>query len=321
MKDLFHRLRQSLFNLNTGTFEALALEIYHIQAQYNPIYSTYIKTLRRSSRIQKLAEIPFLPISFFKNAEVRTGDWQSEACFLSSGTTQATRSQHFIDDLNFYYHLSTYIYEQAHSRLTTQTIHTFLPKYRMQPCSSLIYMLDNFMKQAHPTSRHISEIEVLCKISKDTTPVLWTTTYGVADILNSNMSSLKNYRIIETGGVKKGEKVAQPLSHKKYREKDVSCVYSEYGMTELCSQIYSHANRQFFPPPWVKVRVRSLQDPFTFCKTGELGALNIIDLANVHSCAFIETEDLGIMYENGAFTLHGRMPQAQQRGCYVMYTG
>ena len=322
MKVVFNRLRQLLFTMKPSDFEDLALEIFHIQAKYNPIYSTYIHTLGRSQSIQRLRDIPFLPISFFKNTEVRTGNWQAEACFLSSGTTQTTRSQHFIDDLAFYYTLSAYLYEQIHGKLSKQIIYVLLPKYRAQKDSSLIYMLENFMQHAHTSSAHISEIEALSDTSKDEKQVLWTTTQGLVDILNSFVSSLKNYTIIETGGAKKREELQPHLPLPvKYMQRERPYIYSEYGMTELCSQAYSQGKRHFFPPPWMKVHARSLHDPFSFCQREELGALNIIDLANVHSCAFIETEDLGMVKADGSFTLHGRIPQAQQRGCYVMYTG
>jgi phenylacetate-coenzyme A ligase PaaK-like adenylate-forming protein len=315
-------------DFHSDSFESIALEVFQFQAKHNSIYQSYLTHLGITPlEIKSINEIPFLPIEFFKSFDVKTGSWVEENNFLSSGTTSALRSSHSIEDLKFYYKHTQNIYEQFYPKLTDTTVLALLPSYIEQGGSGLVCMIDAFIKKS--TSENSGyylnnykelEIALIEALDMNKPVVLFGVTYALLDFARKATHKFDQLIVIETGGMKgRGEELTKTEVHEILKEElGVDKIHSEYGMTELMSQAYSQGEGIFESPKSMKVVIKDINDPFNTMKNEHVGIVNIIDLANVHSCCFVETKDIGKKYSNGRFEILGRIDNSEARGCNML---
>lgn len=308
-------------------FTKKSLEIFRYQAVNNPIYAEYIGKLGVSiDRVDCLEDIPFLPISFFKTHEVITGNPNHEKIFLSSGTTGIKRSKHLIKDLALYENSFINTFEYFFGNISDYIIVALLPSYLEQQNSSLVYMVDKLIALTHDKrsgfylDKYDETAAKLQEIEKQKKVLLIGVSYALLDLIDSYPMHLSNTIVMETGGMKgrRKELIKSELHEKLKKGFGVSKIYSEYGMTELLSQAYSLGNGLYQTPPWMKVLIREVEDPFAYEKYGKTGGINIVDLANIYSCSFIATQDLGKIRANGQFEIMGRFDHSDIRGCNLM---
>ena len=318
--------QNKIADLKSEDFENAALELFAFQAKNCPIYSAFIKHLNISiSKINKIENIPFLPIDFFKNHEVSSIKIKNPKYFLSSGTSHGTRAKHVIYNESFYHKNAQKGFEKIYGNLNDYLILALLPNYLDQGDSSLISMMSYFLKNSkHKESRFINinkdEIERVLNQNKNQKTLLFGVSYALLSISKNLHIPHSKLIVMETGGMKgRGKEIIRKTLHDQLSLAfPNNQIHSEYGMTELYSQAYSHGNGIFKPIHSMKVLCRSLQDPFEILPNNQSGALNIIDLANTHSCAFIASQDLGKTLNNNEFTVDGRVSQAAIRGCNLM---
>jgi len=306
-------------------FETLALEIYHYQKTHCKVYGDYVRLLNRPEPTS-LNEIPFLPIEFFKQHAVLSDTFDNAAAiFKSSGTGGDARSSHFVADIELYKKSFSLAYHQAIGPPENQVILALLPSYISQGDSSLVFMVNELISQsANSLSQFLLgdlptlKTAYLEAISLGKVPVIIGVSYALLDLAEHGVD-LSQAIVIETGGMKgRREELSKAELHSILKEKlNLSAVYSEYGMTELLSQAYSKKDGIFHCPPWMKVVIRDVYDPFQFQESGKRGGVNIIDLANIYSCSFIATQDMGRLVEEG-FVLEGRLEMADLRGCNLL---
>lgn len=319
-------LKTKVFQTNDQNFEQHALELFRFQYNNNKIYQAYVNHIGvNPANVLHLKHVPFLPIQFFKSHEVRAGNWHSKHIFQSSGTTGAT-SKHYIEDLDFYKKISYKIFSQFFSDVEKSIVIGLLPSYLERDNSSLVYMVNSFIdtsKNVH-SGFYLSNLSDLVKkledISRQDIPIyLFGVTFALLNLAEKHELNLKNVYVLETGGMKgRGAELTREELHKKLRDAfHTERVFSEYGMTELLSQAYMKNEGLFHTPPWMKVLIREIYDPFSFAENSKTGIINVIDLANVHSCAFIETEDLGVRIGEG-FKVLGRLDNSDLRGCNLL---
>jgi phenylacetate-coenzyme A ligase PaaK-like adenylate-forming protein len=318
-------LNQRIFQVTTADeFEALALEVFYCQFNNIPIYRAYCQTLNRVSP-QTIYEIPFLPIEFFKTHRIISPKENEECCFLSSGTTGVIRSKHYVSDLSLYRRSFTSCFKQFFGDPENSVILGLLPNYFQQGNSSLVYMVDELIKQSkHELSGfYLDDIESLLQAiniaRQQGIPVfLFGVSYALLDLADRRVD-LTGVRVIETGGMKgrRKEMIKEELHAQLSEGFSIPVISSEYGMTELLSQAYSFENTIFQTPPWMKVLIRDTEDPFRWEEEGKTGGISIIDLANINSCSFIHTQDLGKMTANG-FQIIGRFDNSDIRGCNLL---
>lgn len=309
-------------------FEYLALETFRHQYQNNKIYNQFCGHLNRSeASVTKLSEIPFLPISFFKSSEVVTGNSKSEITFSSSGTTGSETSKHFVKDVLLYQQSYLTAFEYFYEQISDYCVLALLPSYLEREGSSLIYMVDDLIKKSsHPDSGfYLDDLDELQKKLhqldiQGTKVLLIGVSFALLDLTEKYRFELKNTIVMETGGMKgRRKEIVREELHRELRKGfGVSQIHSEYGMTELLSQAYSKGNGVFKSPSWMKIMIRDTEDPLSFTKDKKTGGVNIIDLANLNSCSFIATQDLGKVYEDGSFEILGRFDNSDVRGCNLM---
>ncbi len=314
-----------IFSIKTESdFNELCLEIYAFQRENVAVYRSFLKTINRPEPKTYL-DIPHLPISFFKTHTVAVKNKIFEKTFQSSGTGSMIRSKHFVSDLSLYERSFLKTYEQFVGPCSDQVIFALLPNYVSQGDSSLVYMVDYLVKRTqNPLSGYylgdfselISAIEQAKKLNKKV--VLFGVAYALLDLaeLKPNLSEVK---IIETGGMKGKRKELSKLELHEILSAafNVDFISSEYGMCELLSQAYSNKEGLFELPSWMKVSLRETNDPFSLLAKDKTGGVNVIDLANLNSCSFIETQDLGRM-EGGFLRLMGRFDNSDLRGCNLL---
>jgi phenylacetate-coenzyme A ligase PaaK-like adenylate-forming protein len=325
--EFLNDFKSSLSGIHSGNFNEKALELFRFQAANNAIYQKYLQSLSIDpASIQSICKIPFLPIEFFKNHEIKTGSWQEEQIFMSSGTTGQERSRHFIRDLDFYKTIATRIFEQKYGPLDQYAFLAFLPSYQENSHSSLIFMINHFIEKSPIGSTYISHGKNIGKAVKhalksEKKVFLWGVSYALLDLAEQYPQDLSSVIIMETGGMKgRGRELPREELHEILTKGlNVTAIHSEYGMTELLSQAYSGKNGIFSPGFTLKVLLRELNDPFSVKTEGRNGGINIIDLANIHSCSFIETKDLGTIYEDNTFEVKGRIDNSEIRGCNLLY--
>lgn len=308
-------------------FEALALEAFQYQALQNPVYREFIQVLGISpSLITSIEKIPFLPISFFKTSEVKTGSFTPELLFESSGTTGMITSKHYLRAAAIYRESFMKGFERFFGPIENWCLLGLLPSYLERKNSSLIYMTEALIQASgHPKSGfYLQETtrlrKVLCELEEQRKPTLLIgVTFALLDFASTFPIPLQHTKIIETGGMKgRGPELVRAAVHDKLQNAfGVPVVGAEYGMTELLSQAWSRGRGIFETPPWMKVLIREEEDPLSVRRTGS-GALNIIDLANIDSCCFIATEDSGKVFENNQFEMLGRMDGSDLRGCSLL---
>lgn len=320
-------LLNSLTNINQGRFETMALSIFRWQAQHNPVYNFYLKSLGASiTSISNIQEIPFLPISFFKTHTIKTNDWVAQKVFESSGTSGISISKHSINDVTFYHKHALSIFEKTFGSISGFHIMALLPSYLERNNSSLVSMVQYFIdktgsKQSGFYLHNLKELyEVLIQLKKDNKKVvLFGVTFALLDLAEKFEIDLSHVIVIETGGMKgRREEVTREELYDVLRKKlNIDQIYSEYGMTELLSQAYGE-NAVFNTVNTMKVLIREVSDPFSLAEIGKTGGINVIDLANLHTCSFIETQDLGRLNKDGSFEVLGRFDNSDLRGCNLL---
>lgn len=313
--------------VNESNFEEIALQLFNLQYKNNLLYQTYADYLGRSAgRVKSLIDIPYLPISFFKSHPVKTGRWEAATEFSSSGTTGSITSRHAVPDLDFYLHHSVSCFEYFFGSIRDYHFLALLPSYLERSGSSLVAMMDHFIKQDETGQSGFylkNEEELLAHLAKLKTSqkktMLWGVSFALLDLAERRDIDLGHCLVMETGGMKgrRREVTREELHATLCQGLKTSHISSEYGMTELMSQAYAREGGYFQCPPWMKVVLRDINDPLEQAPAGRAGAINVIDLANLYSCAFIETEDLGRLSDRGLEVM-GRMDNSDIRGCNLM---
>jgi len=313
---------------NVGDFEALALEIFRFQYLQNPVYREFCQYIKRSpEKVDLLEEIPFLPISFFKSHKVIAHERPSQMVFESSGTTGSTTSKHLIADLSLYRSSFQGGFEKFYGNPRDYCILALLPSYLEREGSSLVFMANELIENSkHSESGfYLNEYELLHEKlieleQKKTKTLLLGVSFALLDFIEKYQLKLNHTIVMETGGMKgkRKEIIREELHNKLKNGFGVNKIHSEYGMTELLSQAYSSGNGIFKTPPWMQAYTRDTEDPLQIQQHNKTGGINIIDLANVYSCSFIATQDLGKTYADGNFEVLGRFDNSDVRGCNLM---
>ncbi len=324
----YGRLKNTILRTTSLDFEENALAIFRLQAEHNPVYAKWIELLGINTRaVSKLEEIPYLPIDFFKTQAVSLFSASAPEQFLSSGTGGYGASKHLVHDLDFYDRNCREIFQSFYPQKDDFFIAALLPSYLERSGSSLIRMAQDFINGSRDKDSgffldNLAELnDILARKRAANVPILLLgVSFALLDLAESYPQNLSAAIIMETGGMK-GRRKEMIRSDLHAILKDafaVDEIHSEYGMTELFSQAYSKGKGVFECPPWMRVSTRQLEDPFSPAPKGKTGGLNIIDLANIDSCAFIETQDLARVGGDGNFEVLGRFDRAEVRGCNLM---
>lgn len=322
-------LLPEIFAITTDAdFEAAAIKVFQHQSANCAVYNAYLSNLHiNPAHVSKVAEIPFLPISFFKTHEVISDKRRPEQVFSSSGTTGMVQSRHLVTDVSVYEQSFNKAFELFYGPVTDICLLALLPSYLERDGSSLIYMVDALLKQSsHAKSGYFlhnyQELYTTLfdlKKSRQKT-ILIGVTYALLDFIEQFKLDFPELTIMETGGMKgkRKEMVREELHEMLTKGFGVNAIHSEYGMTELLSQAYSFGEGIFNCPPWMKIILRDPNDPLTLLHGNQTGGINVIDLANINSCSFIATQDLGKTYSDGGFEVLGRFDNADIRGCNLL---
>lgn len=327
--DVIKDFQARLLNLQPVDFEPYSLELFRFQAENNPVYKQYLSALScQPASIKRLEEVPFMPIDFFKQHTVKSGQWESQEVFESSGTTGQQRSRHHLQDRAFYQQVSRQAFERFYGPLEDYHFFALLPSYLERSNSSLVAMMDHFIAQSGSSYSGFyldNYEELLVNIQKARQEgrrklLLIGVTFALLELAENDNCDLHDVIVMETGGMKgrRKEMIRAELHEVLQQSFNIRQVHAEYGMTELLSQAYSKKQGFFDVPPWMKVLFRDLNDPYCICKDLRQGGLNVVDLANIHSCAFIETQDIGRQSPAGGFEVLGRFDNADIRGCNLL---
>lgn len=321
---IFRQLRE----FSGEGFSELALEVFRFQAVHNELYARYLSLLCVDlPSVRTIEEIPFLPIQFFKNYTVMSGQWVVETIFTSSGTTGAATSRHPVRDLGFYRTNTVKGFRNFYGDPVDYCVLALLPSYLERSGSSLVCMAGHFIALSkYPQSGFFLNntqelVKVLGKMQQAGIPVLLLgVSFALLELAENFDLDLKNTIVMETGGMKgrRRELTREELHLVLKKAFNVEAIHSEYGMTELFSQAYSKGNGQFHPAPTMKVFTREITDPLAPQAFGKTGALNIMDLANIDTCSFIATDDLGRVWGDGSFEVLGRQDNSDIRGCNLL---
>ena len=314
-----------------GRFEALALGVFRYQAARNPLYARYLSLLNRPgsplpANVQ-IKDIPFLPIRFFKTHDIKTGDWEPETVFTSSGTTGQMPSRHLVRDLQGYLRNAREGFRQFYGDPSEWRVLALLPSYLEREGSSLVAMADYFIKTSpYPESgfflrdfERLKNTLVHCK-TKGYKTLLLGVSFALLDFAERFPMDMSGIAVMETGGMKgRRRELTRAELHQTLRAAfQAPEIHSEYGMTELFSQAYASGDALFTPAATMRVLTTEINDPFCPAMPGRTGVLNIVDLANIDTCSFIQTEDVGKVYPDGRFEVLGRLDAAELRGCNLM---
>lgn len=322
-------MKEAVFNIQTEeAFLDVALAVFRHQFKNNTVYRSFCDLLYvHPSDVKNIAEIPFLPIQFFKSKEVLASKEEVQEIFTSSGTTGSVTSKHFVTDLSVYEESYVKGFQSFYGDIQDYTVLALLPNYLEREGSSLVYMAhDLILKSNKPESGfYLNNLHELSQTlerldSAGEKVLLIGVSFALLDLIERYQFCLKNTIIMETGGMKgrRKELIRTELHDVLAKGFGVSQIHSEYGMTELLSQAYSQGNGMFDCPPWMKVAARDTEDALTILPKGVSGGINIVDLANYNSCSFIATQDLGKVYASGAFEIIGRFDNSDIRGCNLM---
>ena len=322
-----HKLVEEIFNVdNEHEFNELALSIFDYQMENNPVYAPYASLILKGVAPENYTKIPFLPIEFFKHEQIICQGQGIEEVFLSSGTT-GQQSKHLVSDTSVYEQSYLKTFEQFYGNIEDYAVLALLPNYLERKGSSLVYMVADLIQRSKnkKSGFYLNNIEELAKKlikidQKGQKTLLIGVSFALMDLIEKCQFELKNTIIMETGGMKgrRKELVRNELHALLQQGFGVKNIHSEYGMTELLSQGYSNGNGVFETPPWMKVITRDPEDALSIQKNGKTGGINIIDLANYNSCAFIATQDLGKVHQNGTFEIIGRFDNSDIRGCNLL---
>lgn len=314
-------------NINESNFDDHALNIFQWQSANNLVYKSYIKHLGLDiSSICKVEEIPFLPISFFKNHAIKSNVWASQKVFESSGTSGILTSKHSIKDLDFYHNHARILFEDMFGPILNLHIIALLPSYLERDNSSLVSMVSYFIDKSKSkfSGFYLNNIQDLANNliklkTSNKKVVLFGVTFALLELAEKFTLDLNHITLIETGGMKgRREEVTREELYQTLKTRlNIQHIYSEYGMTELLSQAYGR-DAIFELPFSMKVLIREVSDPFSKATDGKTGGINVIDLANVNTCSFIETQDLGRINTDGTFEVLGRFDNSELRGCNLL---
>ena len=308
-------------------FKLKAIALFNQQFNNNLVYNQYCKLLKIiSTEVKELNHIPFLPIQFFKTHKIVSNKNNISHIFKSSGT-RGDKSTNYVSNIDNYIKSFRTCFEMFYGPIKNYVFLGLLPSYIEQKNSSLVFMIDNFIKSSnHNESEfYLDDYKKLFSVLKKASNkkkkiILFGVSYALLDFAKKYPVVIKDLIVIETGGMKgrKKEITRNELHLKLNRGFGTKHIHSEYGMTELFSQAYSFKNGKFQNPPWMKTLIRNINNPLTVSNSGK-GAINIIDLANEHSCAFIATDDIGEVFKNNSYTVSGRINETEIRGCNLMF--
>ena len=334
MNEFSTAFKKKIFSITPASFEASTIELFAYQYEHNKTYQAFCNALRvQPAQVKTLEQIPFLPIQFFKSASICTGSFVSQQTFESSGTTGSVNSKHYVKDLGIYEASFLAAFKLFYGDLKDYCILGLLPSYLERQHSSLVYMVNEWIVQSgHSNSGfYLYDFEKLqntiIENERNKVPTLLIgVTYALLDFAAQYPMQLSHCIVMETGGMKgRREELTRTEVHEQLQAAfGLQCVHSEYGMTELLSQAYSKGEGIFRCPPWMKVVVRAEDDPLELItaprpgRTFAAGVVNVIDLANIYSCAFIATDDVAKLYADGSFEVLGRLDNSDLRGCGLM---
>jgi len=329
----FTAIKHSIFNLQNlqvHEFNEIAVSLFHYQYRYNKIYSSFVDALGVSvGQVYHPEQIPFLPISLYKTHKIISGDFTEEVTFESSGTTGMQTSKHYVVDAGLYEQSFQKGLELFYGDLSRYAVFALLPSYLERKNSSLVYMVERLMLKSNRQMGgfYLNDLEnlqnQLLEAKKQGLKIMLIgVTFALVDMAEKHPMDIPDAIIIETGGMKgRREELTRMELHQRLCEGfGVSEIHSEYGMTELLSQAWSAGDGIFRCPPWMKIMIADTNDPLSFLETGRTGGINIIDLANFHSCSFIATQDLGRVFEDETFEVLGRFDNSDIRGCSLLVT-
>jgi hypothetical protein len=318
-----------IFSISSSKqFEKMALKVFRFQHENNLVYRQFCDFLKvEKGQVKSITQIPFLPIQFFKSHKVLSSDQEIQETFTSSGTTGTITSKHLVTDVSLYEQSYLQAFSQFYGNIQDYTILALLPSYLDRKGSSLIYMVQDMIQKTensdsgfylHNYDELISKLKQLDTSGKNV--LLIGVTYALLDLIEKENFQLKNTIIMETGGMKgkRKEMIREELHEILSNGFGVSSIHSEYGMTELLSQAYSLGDGIFECPSWMQIYIRDTEDAVSYIANGKTGGINVIDLANINSCSFIATQDLGKKYPNGTFEVLGRFDNSDIRGCNLM---
>ncbi|WP_298754355.1 acyl transferase [uncultured Psychroserpens sp.] len=319
----------AIFSISTEKdFSTLALDIFKFQFENNPVYRSFCDLLyTHPSDVKQIEDIPFLPIQFFKSHHILSSKAQIQDVFSSSGTTGSKTSKHYVTDLSIYEQSFRKGFEEFYGSIKDYVILALLPNYLERKGSSLIYMVNDMIQHSnHPESgfylNNINDLkqQLITLDAQGKKILLIGVSFALLDVVEQYQFQLKNTIVMETGGMKgrRKELVRDELHALLKSGFGVSEIHSEYGMTELLSQAYSLGNGRFKCPNWMRVLTRDPEDALTLQNINKTGGINIIDLANINSCSFIATQDLGRTYKDRSFEIIGRFDSSDIRGCNLM---
>lgn len=304
-------------------FTEAALEVFHFQAERCAPYRQYIELMGIDHRaINSIDEIPFLPIELFKTFDIYCGEQPPQKIFTSSNTGSTVASRHLMSDVKIYEKAFFAAFEQFYGDVRGWSIYGLLPNYLQREGSSLVYMVDRMIERSGTGGFYLDEYEkMLADMAADPKPkILLGVSYALWDLAEQYAPKLKDTIVMETGGMKgKREELPKSEFHKILTEAfGVEKIHSEYGMAELTSQAYSAGDGIFRTPKWMRVMIRDVNNPLKIYPAPARGAVNIIDLMNITSCAFIATQDVGRTFADGTFAIDGRLSGADIRGCNLL---
>lgn len=322
------QLTERIFNVTEEGFEQVALEVFAFQYQHVSIYKQYCDLLKRTpASVSRLSEVPFLPIEFFKTHEVIAEGREAQRIFESSGTTGQVPSRHRVADTGIYEQSFRKCFDLFYGPVEEYVVLALLPSYLERGNSSLVYMAQDLITRSgqNASGFFLNDFEKLYDWldvlrNGHRKVMLLGVTFGLLDFTEQYKIDFPDLIVMETGGMKgRREELTRNEVHQHLKVAfDVPAIHSEYGMTELLSQGYSKGNGIFYTPPWMKILTRDMYDPLMLQTQGTTGAVNVVDLANLYSCSFIATSDLGKLHAGGGFEILGRMDSAEVRGCNLM---
>ena len=332
MNVLQHDIEQLIFERPEESFSIAALRVFAYQYKNNEVYNQFCNALNvEPSEIRDISQIPFLPVSLFKTRKIITTSFKPEIIFKSSGTTGTVSSKHYVKNIRIYKESFLRGFSKFYGPVHDWCIIGLLPSYLEREDSSLVYMVNELVKQSEdPESGfYLYELEKLKETLQNNEKerkrtFLIGVTYALLDFAERFPMRLKYTTLVETGGMKgrRDELTREEVHSILAKQLGVNAIHSEYGLTELLSQAWSYEKGLFQSPPWMKVLIRSEDDPFNIIgNSGDVvrGAINIIDLANYYSCSFIATDDIGTLFPDGSFTIDGRLDNSDIRGCGLMW--
>lgn len=308
------------------SFEKRALRLFQIQSQKCDVYGKYLDLIKvDSSQVNQIEQIPFLPIQFFKNQKILSTNSEVEIIFSSSGTSGKSTSKHYVSDVSIYEQSFLSAFKQFFGSVEDYRVMALLPSYLEREGSSLVYMCDQLIKKSkHSQSgfylNNLDQLKEILQNNTDKKTLLIGVSYALIDLVEKGAIKLQNTIVMETGGMKgKRKEMIREELHQILKDGfGLDKIHSEYGMTELLSQAYSKGDGIFESPDWMRVVARSTDDPLSVLGDNISGGLNIIDLANINSCAFIATQDLGKTLGNNQFEVLGRFDHSDVRGCNLL---